>query len=85
MAVTLTTVGDKYYAHEATITTGTCDGVNTVFTLAKVPMPTTLSVFNLSGLRLKDGTDYTRSGATITLTVAPESGDNLLATYYTLG
>lgn len=85
MALTLENRTTHYFAHESPITSGVCDGVNTIFTLAKIPNKGTLLVRNLSGLCMRDGSDYTRYGATLTFTVAPDNGDLLTASYDTLG
>lgn len=61
---------------------GTVDGANVTFTLANTPSAGTQQLY-LNGLRQKAGAgnDYTISGATITMSVAPASGDVLLCDY----
>lgn len=59
---------------------GTIDGTNLTFTLANTPISGSVKLY-LRGLRLKRGDDYTISGTTITMIIAPLTGDNLLADY----
>jgi len=61
---------------------GAINGVNTTFTLANSPVGGTLRLHQ-NGLRLREGAsnDYTLSGNTITMNVAPTTGDWLLADY----
>ena len=59
---------------------GTIDDANLTFTIANTPITGSVKVF-LNGLRLKLTTDYTISGVTITMIVAPTTGDILLADY----
>lgn len=59
--------------------TGTIDGTNVTFTVAQAPNPgVSLGLF-LNGIRLDSG--FTLTGATITYTVAPASGDTHRASY----
>ena len=60
---------------------GSVNGSNTVFTLANPP-DAGLMLFR-SGVCLRPGAghDYTLSGSTITFATAPETGENILATY----
>jgi hypothetical protein len=59
------------------------DGVTTVFTLAHTPNPSTSAKGYLEGLRLNPGVgnDFTISGATITMAVAPPAGQPFLWDY----
>lgn len=59
-------------ADEIVTVTGTKNGVNTTFTF-------TGSFASLwsNGLRLVEGTDYSVTGTTITMVVAPQSSDSL--------
>jgi hypothetical protein len=61
--------------------TGAVNGSNTLFTLANAP-DAGLMLFR-SGVCLRPGAghDYTLSGSTITFATAPETGENILATY----
>lgn len=60
---------------------GLINGVNVVFTLANTPTVGKVTVY-LNGIRQQaGGNDYSISGATITFTVAPKTGDILLADY----
>lgn len=63
--------------------TGAINGSNTAFTLANTPLDTDSVLLTLNGVRLKPGAgeDYTISGTSITMAVAPVSGDLLLAAY----
>lgn len=60
---------------------GSMNGVNTTFTLTSSPSPSTGLILALNGLILRPGTDYTLSGATITMASAPSSTDWLRAWY----
>lgn len=63
---------------------GSLNGTNTVFTLAAAPSPGSALILALNGVVLRPGTDYTISGATITLTTAPAS-TNWLRAWYDFG
>lgn len=61
---------------------GTINGSNTSFTLANSPNPAASLMLFKNGQKLEPGgLDYTLSGATITATVAPKTGDVLTASY----
>jgi hypothetical protein len=62
---------------------GTVNGVNVTFVLANTPLSGTLTLY-LNGLEQEGGAgnDYTISGATITFTNAPVSGDKVRADYW---
>ena len=59
---------------------GTRNGSNTAFTLAATPVNASLMLY-LNGILQLSGTDYTLSGAAITMTGAPESVDWFRAFY----
>lgn len=61
---------------------GSVNGINVTFTLAFTPTANTDSVY-LNGVRLRRGAlqDYTISGAVITMSAAPQTGDGLLVDY----
>lgn len=61
---------------------GVVNGINAIFTLAFTPTVGSDSVY-LNGVRLKRGAlqDYTISGAVITMSAAPQTGDGLLVDY----
>ncbi len=63
--------------------TGSIDGTNTTFTLAFTPTAGSTRLF-LNGLRQKPGAgnSYTQVGTTITLSEAPQAGDELLVDYF---
>lgn len=61
--------------------TGAIDSVNTTYTLANPPSPAgSLHIWH-NGLLLRPTTDYSIAGGTITTTFAPQTGDNLRASY----
>jgi len=63
------------------VPSGLVNGTNKVFTIAKAPNPTTsLKVYWNGQLLLKDS-DYTLSGTTITMEVAPDTGSNIWVDY----
>ena len=61
------------------IPTGTIDGANKVFTTSQTPNGLLL-IISLNGLIQGSG-DYTRSGATITFTTPPFTGDSIQVFY----
>lgn len=62
---------------------GSVNGSNVTFTLANTPQSGKLLLF-LNGLLQEEGSgnDFTISGTTITMAVAPTTGDKLRATYF---
>ena len=62
--------------------TGTLNGSNTSFTLPDSPRDGTLTLI-LNGLIMQEGNgnDFTLSGTTVTMAVAPEDNDRLVASY----
>ena len=62
---------------------GTINGSNTAFTLAQAPYNATALMLVYNGQILTRGTDYTITGAAITMTRAPATGDVLRAFYIT--
>jgi hypothetical protein len=70
--------GSNYIALETP--TGSINGSNVTFTLAHTPGSNTEMVV-LNGLIQQRGVDYTITGATITLSIAPIPGDWLGVTY----
>lgn len=65
------------------VPSGSINGSNTTFTLANTPLAGSESVY-LNGNLLNSGgsNDYTISGDTITMASAPQSGDQLLVSYF---
>lgn len=63
------------------VPSGAIDGVNVTFVLAFTPTPATSLELYQNGLLLVEGLHYTLAGATITTSVAPSVGDNLVAFY----
>lgn len=61
------------------VLTGTIDGVNTVFTIAHTP--SSGQGITSNGIRQQVGVDYSIVTSTITMTLAPQIGDILLADY----
>jgi hypothetical protein len=61
---------------------GSVNGSNAVFTTVGTPASGTDAAY-LQGMRLTRGTDYTVTGSTWTLTVAPATGDTLRMDYST--
>ena len=63
--------------------TGAINGSNATFTLAGNPNPDASLELRLNGMILKSGAgnDFTLSTSTITMAVAPASGDVLTASY----
>lgn len=59
---------------------GTINGTNLVFTIAHTPTNGTLKLYK-NGLRLKRGTDYTISSATVTMLYTVDVGSILVCDY----
>jgi hypothetical protein len=60
---------------------GSVNGVNVTFTLANTPFAGSEHVFVNGILQTSGGADYSISGTTITMTVAPETGDVIRVSY----
>ena len=75
--------GDNLIAYAGLTLTGAIDGVNNVFVLPVAPDPLILQLYKNGQLMTAEGNDFTLSGATITMTLAPNIGDLLIA--YTNG
>lgn len=75
-----TLLGAGSFAQETP--SGTVNGSNTAFTLANTPGAAGTVLLSLDGVSLIQGTDYTISSATITMTTAPALGQKLYV-YYT--
>ena len=75
-------IEDDSYFVDNIVPSGTINGSNTAFTLPSTPNPADSLKLQYNGQLMKaGGEDYTLSGATVTLNVAPISGDILLASY----
>ena len=79
--ISLSGIGSNSFISNEVVS-GTIDGSNTSFTLANTPVSGSLQLY-LNGQLLQVGAsnDYTISGTTITMLLAPLSGSVLLATY----
>lgn len=65
------------------VPSGSIDGVNTTFTLAHTPNPSGSLILQLNqGFPAGGGIDYSISGDTITMVVAPPPGSTLIAKQY---
>lgn len=60
--------------------TGQINGANVTFFLAHAPMAGTVTV-KLNGVEIYENVDYTLSGQTLTLLIAPLTGDSLIVGY----
>lgn len=65
--------------------TGSINGSNTVFSTAISPTATVNTVLFLNGTYQLQGIDYSMTGSTITMTIAPVTGDQLVAVLSTSG
>ena len=63
------------------LTTGTIDNSNDTFTISQTPVSDASVKLYQDGLLLIQGTQYTISGSTITMTTAPNFGQTLYANY----
>lgn len=68
------------FTFEREVPAGARNSVNTSFTLGNTPATKTLSLY-LNGLIQIETNDFTISGTTITMLVAPNPDDELIATY----
>jgi len=59
---------------------GTMNDINVTFTLANTPISGTVKLY-WNGMRMKVGVGFTISTATLTMAIAPSSGDTLAADY----
>lgn len=71
--------GGGTYAQE--VPTGTINGTNQSFSLSQTPTSNESVVIYRNGLVLRQGTDYSIMDAGFSMSVAPELGDELYATY----
>jgi hypothetical protein len=60
---------------------GDKNGMNMTFTINNIPSPSNSLMFFYNGVLQLQGSDYTLSGNSITMFVAPKPQDNLAATY----
>ena len=67
------------YAQE--VPSGSINGTNTDFTISHTPVSTPSLVLFEDGLSLVPTTDYSLTGSTITLVIAPKAGQSLVAFY----
>lgn len=63
------------------VPTGTVNGVNDTFTLSAIPVYSSTVMLYVNGILLIQGTHYTITNDTITMNVAPTSGQLLYAVY----
>lgn len=78
-----TTVGGKVAAStfvDNETPTGTVNGSNVTFNLSFTPVAGSVQLYK-NGMRQKITASYSISGSTITMVVAPETGDELYADY----
>ena len=75
--------GGGYFVYNET-PSGTINGVNDTFTLAHAPNPSSSLTLTLNGQVLIQGSDYTLSGSTITMTTIPLTGMELKSPFYTV-
>jgi len=69
------------YFIEGGVPTGVINDANVTFTLAGTPAPATSLAVYVNGQRMKITEDYTLSGNTLTMDVAPQVGDILQVDY----
>lgn len=69
----------KFWVQETP--SGTINGSNTAFTLSQTPFENETIMLFLDGLLLKQGTDYTVSGTSITMTTAPALAQEMRVQY----
>ncbi|HDY67668.1 hypothetical protein LCGC14_3093700 [marine sediment metagenome] len=69
------------YFIEGGVPTGVINDANVTFTLAGTPAPAASLAVYVNGQRMKITEDYTLSGNTLTMDVAPQVGDILQVDY----
>ncbi len=79
--ITLSYVSGSLGSEKQEPLTGTINGSNTAFTVSETPLSDDTFKLFRSGILLRLGTQYTRSGITITMVVPPVVGQNLDAVY----
>lgn len=72
------TGGGKFIENETP--SGDVDGVNDTFTLAHDPVEESVALY-VAGLRLRLGSEFTVSGATVTCVTPPGVGDYVICDY----
>jgi hypothetical protein len=65
---------------EGEVPSGSINSSNVTYTLANTPIAGSVKVY-WNGMKMRVGVGYTISGATITMTTAPETGDSLETDY----
>jgi hypothetical protein len=70
---------DNFFEQE--VPSGTVNGSNVTFTLSGVPHSAKSVHLSVNGLDQRQTTDYSISGQTITMVVAPAAGQKLFAKY----
>lgn len=81
---TIEAIEDGTYFVYNEVPTGSINSSNTAFELANNPNPDSSLQLTLQGQLLIQGTHYTISGTTITMTTAPQTGMTLNAVFYTV-
>lgn len=78
----MTRVGGKFLESDMIqeVPTGTIDGSNTSFSITSAPSSSWFELYQ-DGLYMEPTTDYSISGTTITMVVAPVLGQKLRAVY----
>lgn len=75
------TAATTFTMYDNEVPAGAINGVNKVFTLPVAPNPANSLHYYWNGLRQISGTDYVLAGLTVTMTLAPVFGDNLLSDF----
>lgn len=69
----------KFFEQE--VPSGTINGSNTAFSLAQTPQENAAVLLFIDGILQRQGTDYTLSGTSITMTTAPATNQSIDAWY----
>jgi hypothetical protein len=77
----MTAGGGSPHFSDAEVPSGAINGTNVTFTLLNSPTPPASAFLTLNGVVQSEGIDYTLSGQTISFTIAPVTGDQLIAWY----
>ena len=80
-ALVVQAIASNTYFHYNEVPTGTIGGGNQTFTLAANPNPDSSLEVYLNGMKQTLTTDYTVSGTTLTMVIAPDAGMTLTVNY----
>lgn len=77
-------IGGKFFQNDFIQETpsGSVNGSNTSFTLSSAPSESSMVMIFVDGIYQRPTTDYTISGTTITMTIAPATAQDIRVCYW---